>query len=899
MTSPNTTGLILFKVAFNKPTEYLLFSDSYSNNRHWSPPKGKRLGDEDEQRSALRNTIEITGMSAKEVDVISDFRATIQYISKNDIKKAVFFLGRIIDNSAAVKTFTDSGGIVFSWNKLDKAIEKLVFPSIQSIFTKAEEYISELKDYWIKPYPPKTLTNFQSNRIPQNSTDRKGYTNSPATQDHNGYDKNIKRNRNITYPNKSSSSYPNNSYPPQTNETTSRFVKEQTPSQSNWRRKSPIENNYEQPEPNPQNPPIEKSTSSRWKIDDRKDSNENKSWRIRDYEGDWADEDLDFDWAPQNTESTSNIIPKPQSIPISSGPVSKTFSSSSHTSESRRNSYSRNQSAWRRNEDNNNTTYNQDRYQSSTDRRNYDSRRQQSYNQNDSYQRQESSSIHQPRRENSLYKTKLCEKFEQSGDCPYESRCVFAHGIAELRTRPVSDTDTFSSRKDTNQQSRPNTNYDPVESNPLYKTSLCDRFERFGECPRGDQCNYAHGQLELRKRPQTTNRSYNNSSSNYGETSNQSRLQTSEIRSFQKLSLNSSSRYNEAPYLGPRKPDGNIQWANQPSFNKTLSKNDRFDSSNEYESPKASLSSTQHETTPAPTKPNTSNDLQKTGLYIPAHRKNNPDNFQSSSYQNRSYNNEFSGKQRVVKVINPPNENRISRNDVTPVAKELKQSGYIDINHDNSFDSGHMRAKTKQLENETIKTFNIYFYGSENSTELIKRPLNDELKEVTRIEFRHNLTKKQLLVALLCGIFSPFKGRIPKSFVQDRIKLIKKFVTPSDQKYILHGLVSLYSIGETLNVHSEQNKQANALAGSVLNNTNDIEEKKNLTVSPNVTGEKSKTKSVWSGAISNLLMTFYNADIIEEDIFLDWYNANSIDPIEPAIVSMKTFADWLKTAEEE
>lgn len=31
-------------------------------------------------------------------------------------------------------------------------------------------------------------------------------------------------------------------------------------------------------------------------------------------------------------------------------------------------------------------------------------------------------------REGPHFKTKLCEKFQQLGHCPYEDRCTFAHG---------------------------------------------------------------------------------------------------------------------------------------------------------------------------------------------------------------------------------------------------------------------------------------------------------------------------------------------------------------------------------------------------------------------------------------------------------------------------------------
>ncbi|KAJ1944997.1 hypothetical protein GGF37_001919, partial [Kickxella alabastrina] len=42
--------------------------------------------------------------------------------------------------------------------------------------------------------------------------------------------------------------------------------------------------------------------------------------------------------------------------------------------------------------------------------------------------------------DNPRYKTKLCEKFEREGECPYHHKCVFAHGESEMRVREATPT---------------------------------------------------------------------------------------------------------------------------------------------------------------------------------------------------------------------------------------------------------------------------------------------------------------------------------------------------------------------------------------------------------------------------------------------------------------------------
>lgn len=85
---------------------------------------------------------------------------------------------------------------------------------------------------------------------------------------------------------------------------------------------------------------------------------------------------------------------------------------------------------------------------------------------------------------NPLYKTRLCQRFETEGFCPYDSRCTFAHGIAELRAAPDADALPKNGPQ-----------------NPLWKTRLCDKWMEEGFCQFGPNCAFAHGEHELRLRP--------------------------------------------------------------------------------------------------------------------------------------------------------------------------------------------------------------------------------------------------------------------------------------------------------------------------------------------------------------------------------------------------------------
>lgn len=64
-----------------------------------------------------------------------------------------------------------------------------------------------------------------------------------------------------------------------------------------------------------------------------------------------------------------------------------------------------------------------------------------------------------------MFKTELCNKWEQTGTCPYGDNCQFAHGIEELR---------------------------PVVRHPRYKTEVCRMVLNGVTCPYGHRCHFRH-----------------------------------------------------------------------------------------------------------------------------------------------------------------------------------------------------------------------------------------------------------------------------------------------------------------------------------------------------------------------------------------------------------------------
>ncbi|XP_059452109.1 zinc finger CCCH domain-containing protein 14-like [Corylus avellana] len=64
-----------------------------------------------------------------------------------------------------------------------------------------------------------------------------------------------------------------------------------------------------------------------------------------------------------------------------------------------------------------------------------------------------------------MIKTELCNKWQETGTCPYGDHCQFAHGITELR---------------------------PVIRHPRYKTEVCRMVLAGSTCPYGHRCHFRH-----------------------------------------------------------------------------------------------------------------------------------------------------------------------------------------------------------------------------------------------------------------------------------------------------------------------------------------------------------------------------------------------------------------------
>ena len=93
------------------------------------------------------------------------------------------------------------------------------------------------------------------------------------------------------------------------------------------------------------------------------------------------------------------------------------------------------------------------------------------------------------------YRTKLCAHWH-AGKCQYGDRCIFAHGVSELRS--FGDPDTMASSDGMGGGGGEESSAGMASENPAYRTQICTRWME-GSCQYGDRCNFAHGEDQLRQ----------------------------------------------------------------------------------------------------------------------------------------------------------------------------------------------------------------------------------------------------------------------------------------------------------------------------------------------------------------------------------------------------------------
>ncbi|KAF7723412.1 nudix (nucleoside diphosphate linked moiety X)-type motif 2 [Apophysomyces ossiformis] len=427
---------------------------------------------------------------------------------------------------------------------------------------------------------------------------------------------------------------------------------------------------------------------------------------------------------------------------------------------------------------------------------------------------QRSRSAPQDNSANPLYKTRLCERFETEGDCPYGSKCTFAHGITELRER------TEETHGKAPVVVAPVSN----ESNPLYKTKLCERYMKDKFCQYGPKCHFAHGEGELKERPVYNHRQPEERENGQRPPSRPKNQPEGEAVTDNKKAeqLESSWRTRAAAENGRA--------------------SDRMTNSQKTLTSSSVSSSCSFEDTEIPT-----DDLAKLSVQPP----------KNSAPRNTI----------LAPVPKAPAEEadplkKILNGDVRETDKS-----WMKILHLSKEDQAKMQitpsppktaspTPSKTSQEDAIIADLKKFFKEHNQTSTVNGKLSDDVKEVTKIEMRNDISKPQLLYIVLSSLLEDAgKDGAPcnvLAVLKARITLFQTFVKSTADQRILLKAWEKFAI--------QRNKAVISKTAVVL--------------------------SHW-----------YDCDLVDEDVFHSWYE--SLEQESEIRKKSAKFIEWLSTAEEE
>ncbi|KAI9289722.1 hypothetical protein BC943DRAFT_80878 [Umbelopsis sp. AD052] len=135
------SGLLIYRATRN--TEFLLYNDTFSNKRHWGPPKGRVIGQEDEKNCGLRAAFEIIGVNPKDLRIEEGFKIEVKYLSGTKPKKVSYYLAQALDPHSRIPP--NAEGLHIQWCNLQQAVDKAAFRNMQEVFTHACNFVESKK----------------------------------------------------------------------------------------------------------------------------------------------------------------------------------------------------------------------------------------------------------------------------------------------------------------------------------------------------------------------------------------------------------------------------------------------------------------------------------------------------------------------------------------------------------------------------------------------------------------------------------------------------------------------------------------------------------------------------------------------------------------------------------
>jgi len=132
-------GLMVFRVKGSR-IEYLMLKASQLKN-HWTPPKGHINPGETEFNAAQRETLEESGLTSQDYEIIPGFSTNVHYEARNTNKYVSYWPAKLKDSNTQV--IISDEHVAFRWCDIECLAQICTRDSTTHAYRKLEHFLRE------------------------------------------------------------------------------------------------------------------------------------------------------------------------------------------------------------------------------------------------------------------------------------------------------------------------------------------------------------------------------------------------------------------------------------------------------------------------------------------------------------------------------------------------------------------------------------------------------------------------------------------------------------------------------------------------------------------------------------------------------------------------------------
>lgn len=144
-------GILLCRVLYsgtgkllddNSKIQFLFLKASYGN-KHWTPPKGLHENNEDGLDTALRETLEETGLDKDKYKLLN-YQKTLKYMVNDSLKETTYYLALLLNNEERI-TLSDEH-TDYKWIHSGESVTYSLPATLTDLLINAEDFLKNNAD---------------------------------------------------------------------------------------------------------------------------------------------------------------------------------------------------------------------------------------------------------------------------------------------------------------------------------------------------------------------------------------------------------------------------------------------------------------------------------------------------------------------------------------------------------------------------------------------------------------------------------------------------------------------------------------------------------------------------------------------------------------------------------